>query len=77
MPGQRSTSSALLTLTGPGTGVLTTCILEQARHVIAVELDPRMGAELSKRVQGTPAQQRLQIVLGDFIKTDAADLKPF
>jgi len=38
---------------GPGTGNLTMKILEQAKKVVAVEFDPRMVAELQKRVQGT------------------------
>lgn len=29
-----------------------------------------MAAELTKRVQGTPAQKRLEVILGDVIKTD-------
>ncbi|CAI4218831.1 unnamed protein product [Parascedosporium putredinis] len=62
---------------GPGTGVLTTRILDHAKNVIAVELDPRMAAELSCVVQGTPKQQKLQIVLGDFIKLESSELKPF
>lgn len=37
---------------GPGTGNLTMKILEHARKVVAVEMDPRMAAELTKRVQG-------------------------
>jgi 18S rRNA (adenine1779-N6/adenine1780-N6)-dimethyltransferase len=37
---------------GPGTGNLTVKILEVAKHVTAVEMDPRMAAELTKRVQG-------------------------
>ena len=37
---------------GPGTGNLTIRILEKAKHVTAVEMDPRMAAELTKRVQG-------------------------
>jgi 18S rRNA (adenine1779-N6/adenine1780-N6)-dimethyltransferase len=31
-------------------------------------MDPRMAAELTKRVQGTPQQKRLEILLGDVIK---------
>lgn len=54
---------------GPGTGNLTVKILEQARRVVAVEMDPRMAAELTKRVQGRPEQKRLEVVLGDCIKT--------
>ena len=53
---------------GPGTGNLTTRILEKAKRVIAVEQDPRMAAELTKRFQGTPAAKRLELILGDVIK---------
>lgn len=38
---------------GPGTGNLTMKLLEVAKKVIAIEYDPRMVAELQKRVQGT------------------------
>ncbi|SPJ86690.1 probable rRNA (adenine-N6,N6-)-dimethyltransferase [Fusarium torulosum] len=53
---------------GPGTGNITVRILERAKKVTAIELDSRMGAELSKRVQGTPEQKKLEIMLGDAIK---------
>jgi 18S rRNA (adenine1779-N6/adenine1780-N6)-dimethyltransferase len=49
---------------------LTVKILEKAKKVIAVELDPRMAAEVTKRVQGKPEQKRLEVLLGDVIKTD-------
>ena len=62
---------------GPGTCVLTKRILQKARNVVAVELDPRMAAELTRRVQETPAQPRLRIILGDFIKVDPAELPAF
>jgi len=55
---------------GPGTGNLTVRILEKAKHVTAVEMDPRMAAELTKRVQGTPEQHKLNIIVGDFVKAD-------
>lgn len=55
---------------GPGTGNLTVRILEQAKNVVAVEMDPRMAAELTKRVHGTPGEKKLEILLGDFMKTD-------
>ncbi|KAJ7496921.1 S-adenosyl-L-methionine-dependent methyltransferase [Mycena latifolia] len=57
---------------GPGTGNLTVRhgILEVARNVTAIEMDPQMAAELAKRVQGMPAQKRLQIVVGDFVKAE-------
>jgi len=43
---------------GPGTGNLTMKILDVARKVVAIEMDPRMAAELTKRVQGkyTPTE---------------------
>ncbi|KAJ5214814.1 Dimethyladenosine transferase [Penicillium chermesinum] len=55
---------------GPGTGNLTAKILEEAKKVIAVELDPRMAAEVTKRFQGTPSQKRLDVILGDVMKTE-------
>ncbi|KAF3923344.1 hypothetical protein ABW21_db0204083 [Orbilia brochopaga] len=55
---------------GPGTGNLTMKILENARKVVAVEMDPRMAAELTKRVQGKPAERKLELMLGDVIKTE-------
>lgn len=55
---------------GPGTGNLTVRILEQARKTIAAEMDPRMAAELAKRVQGKPVERKLEIMLGDVIKSD-------
>ncbi|KAL8931373.1 MAG: hypothetical protein Q9211_007010, partial [Gyalolechia sp. 1 TL-2023] len=38
-------------------------ILEKAKKVIAVELDPRMAAEVTKRVQGKPEAKRLEVLL--------------
>ncbi|KAL8999795.1 MAG: hypothetical protein Q9169_001468 [Polycauliona sp. 2 TL-2023] len=55
---------------GPGSGNLTVKILEKAKKVIAVELDPRMAAEVTKRVQGKPEAKRLEVLLGDVIKTE-------
>ncbi|KAF2743846.1 rRNA adenine dimethylase [Sporormia fimetaria CBS 119925] len=55
---------------GPGTGNLTVLILREAKSVTAVEMDPRMAAELTKRVQGKPEEKRLKILLGDVIKTE-------
>lgn len=52
-----------------GIGNLTVRILEKAKRCIAIEADARMAAETTKRVQGTPAQKRLDILLGDAIKT--------
>uniref|UniRef100_A0AAQ6IHY2 rRNA adenine N(6)-methyltransferase n=1 Tax=Anabas testudineus TaxID=64144 RepID=A0AAQ6IHY2_ANATE len=38
--------------------------------VVACELDCRLVAELQKRVQCTPMQTKLQILVGDVLKTD-------
>ncbi|WVF69982.1 dimethyladenosine transferase [Kwoniella sp. CBS 6097] len=55
---------------GPGTGNLTVRILAACRKVVAVEMDPRMAAEVQKRVLGKPEQKKLEIMLGDFVKAD-------
>ncbi|WVO16510.1 dimethyladenosine transferase [Cryptococcus depauperatus] len=55
---------------GPGTGNLTVRILAACRKVIAVEMDPRMAAEVKKRVLGKPEQKKLELILGDFVKAD-------
>lgn len=46
---------------GPGTGNLTVKLLEAAKKVIAVELDPRMVLELQRRMQGTSYANHLQV----------------
>ncbi|KAJ8913519.1 hypothetical protein NQ315_017070 [Exocentrus adspersus] len=55
---------------GPGTGNLTVKLLEQVKKVIACEIDTRLVAELQKRVQGTHLQPKLQIMVGDVLKTE-------
>lgn len=55
---------------GPGTGNMTVKMLDRVKKVIACELDPRMVAELQKRVQGTHYQSKLTMMVGDVIKTD-------
>eukprot|EP00127_Corallochytrium_limacisporum_P006223 Clim_evm40s221 gene=Clim_evmTU40s221 len=66
--GLRSTDTVLEI--GPGTGNLTVKLLEAAKKVIVVEIDPRLAGELQKRVQGTPLQKKLEIVLGDALKVE-------
>ena len=53
---------------GPGTGNLTMLLLEEAKKVIAIELDPRMVAQLTKRVGISPYQNKLQLIQGDVLK---------
>lgn len=54
---------------GSGTGNLTVKLLEQSKKVIACEIDPRMIAELKKRVLATPLQMKLEVRNGDVMKT--------
>ena len=53
---------------GPGTGNLTMKLLAAGKRVIAVEVDPRMVMELTRRVAGTPYQNSLQIIHSDVLK---------
>ena len=55
---------------GPGTGNLTVKILEKAKKVIAIDLDPRMCAEVTKRVMGKPEAKRLEVLVGDVCKME-------
>lgn len=55
---------------GPGTGNLTMQLLAQCKKVVAVEFDPRMVAELTKRVQASEHAHKLQIIHGDVMKVD-------
>jgi 18S rRNA (adenine1779-N6/adenine1780-N6)-dimethyltransferase len=43
---------------GPGTGNMTMKLLEDVKQVVACEIDPRLVAELQKRVQTTPYQKK-------------------
>uniref|UniRef100_A0A224XGI6 rRNA adenine N(6)-methyltransferase n=1 Tax=Panstrongylus lignarius TaxID=156445 RepID=A0A224XGI6_9HEMI len=55
---------------GPGTGNLTVKLLEKVKKVVACEIDTRMVGELQKRVTGTPFQSKLDIRIGDVLKSD-------
>lgn len=59
---------------GPGTGNLTMLLLEKAKKVVAIELDPRMVAALLKRVGASEYQNKLQLIQGDVLKQN---LPPF
>lgn len=48
---------------------MTVKLLERAKQVIACEVDTRLVAELQKRVQGRPEKHKLQIVIGDVLKS--------
>jgi len=55
---------------GPGTGNLTMLMLEVAKQVIAVEVDPRMVAQLLKRVGISEYQPKLKLLQGDVLKVN-------
>jgi len=55
---------------GPGTGNMTVKLLEKVKKVVACEVDPRMVAEIQKRVQGTAEASKLQVMVGDVLKTE-------
>nr|CAD2170686.1 unnamed protein product [Meloidogyne enterolobii] len=53
---------------GSGTGNMSLKIMQRAKKLIAFEIDPKMVAELQKRVIGTQNQYKLKIITGDVIK---------
>ena len=53
---------------GPGTGNLTTLLMEQAKKVIAIEIDPRMVAQLVKRMSILENYSKLDLKQGDVLK---------
>ena len=55
---------------GPGTGNMTVKLLENCKKLIACEMDTRMVSEIQKRVQRTPNQRKLEIIVGDVLKTE-------
>ena len=54
---------------GPGTGNLTVQLLERGKKIIAMEIDPRMIAEVTKRVQRQGHAHKFGVIQGDAIKT--------
>ena len=56
---------------GPGRGALTLPLCARVARVVAVELDPRLAAELRAR-----APRNLEIVVGDALAVDLASLVP-
>ncbi|XP_054152618.1 probable dimethyladenosine transferase [Oppia nitens] len=52
---------------GPGTGNMTVQLLENCKQVVVCEVDTRLVAELQKRVQSTPLQNKLKITVGDVL----------
>ena len=55
---------------GPGTGNLTASLLERGKKIIAVEVDARMVAEVTKRVQTLGYSHKFEMIAGDAIKVE-------
>ena len=49
---------------------MTVKLLEKCKQVIACEVDTRLVAELQKRVQNSPMQSKLKIIIGDVLRKD-------
>jgi 16S rRNA (adenine1518-N6/adenine1519-N6)-dimethyltransferase len=58
---------------GPGLGSLTLALIEIARRVIAVEIDPKLALALPTTVEHRAPQEHERL---DVIETDAARIKP-
>lgn len=56
---------------GPGNGNLTKLLLDKSQRVVAIEVDPRMIGELTKRFpQYSESGRKFTLLKGDAIKTD-------
>lgn len=55
---------------GPGLGVLTNRLLQEAKYVISVELDPRMVDILQDRFSSNIDNGQLEIINDDILKVD-------
>lgn len=58
---------------GPGLGSLTLALIEIARHVIAVEIDPKLALALPTTVAHRAPEEHERLTV---IETDAARIKP-
>ena len=56
---------------GPGKGVLTDLLVERARHVVAIELDHILGAQLRMKYTRQP---NIEIIEGDVLRIQFANL---
>lgn len=52
---------------GPGRGALTRKLLERARRVVAIEIDPDLAEGLRRSLAGS---QRLEVIEGDVLEVD-------
>ena len=64
--------SELVIEIGPGKGALTAPLLERARKVVAIEVDPYLVHYLRQKFAEPLAEERLELIEGDVLKTDLA-----
>ncbi|GAA3589615.1 16S rRNA (adenine(1518)-N(6)/adenine(1519)-N(6)) -dimethyltransferase RsmA [Kineosporia mesophila] len=67
----------LVTEIGPGLGSLTLALLETGAHVVAVEIDPKLAAELPATIatRAPEAAERFSVVLSDALLVQAQQLE--
>ena len=61
---------------GPGLGSLTLGLLETADKVVAVEIDPKLAAELPATVARHLPEKKLELVLADALQIKSLPLNP-
>jgi 16S rRNA (adenine1518-N6/adenine1519-N6)-dimethyltransferase len=61
---------------GPGKGALTEALLEQAKKVVAIEVDPYLVHYLRQKFQEALDAGRLVLIEGDILKVDLGAISP-
>jgi 16S rRNA (adenine1518-N6/adenine1519-N6)-dimethyltransferase len=57
---------------GPGLGALTHRLAEQARHVVAIEIDRRFASTLRSEIEGSERADNVEIMEENILKADFA-----
>lgn len=72
------TSDDVVVEIGPGLGSLTLALLETAKHVIAIEIDPKLAARLPQTVQAHAPEHanRLTVVHADAMSITTLPIQP-
>lgn len=68
------TSDDVVIEVGPGLGSLTLALLPETRHVVAVEIDPVLAAQLPETVAERGLADRLTVIQADAMKVTPGDL---
>ncbi|MFC5816992.1 16S rRNA (adenine(1518)-N(6)/adenine(1519)-N(6))-dimethyltransferase RsmA [Nonomuraea harbinensis] len=68
------TSDDVVIEVGPGLGSLTLALLPETRHVVAVEIDPVLAAQLPKTVAERGLADKLTVIQADAMKVTPDDL---